>query len=93
VAWAIVFPLDVIKSRVQSGGAYRLKGRRTGEVAKVLYTQETIGIHQCACEIMRDQGIRGFYAGFHAGIARTIVANGVAMVVYDYVRKAMELAP
>jgi hypothetical protein len=87
VAWALVFPLDVIKSRVQSGGAYRLEG--TGVGTKVRYSQETLSTFRCASEIMREQGPKGFYAGFQAGIARTVVANGVAMVIYDLVQKAL----
>jgi solute carrier family 25 carnitine/acylcarnitine transporter 20/29 len=87
VAWALVFPLDVLKSRVQSGEAYRLDG--TGSTAGVRYTKESLSVFKCASEIMREQGFKGFYAGFYAGIARTIVANGVAMVIYDYVRKSL----
>lgn len=86
VAWAIIYPLDVIKSRVQ--GSYvigehrscsaRTRSSRDDESRRILSVVRTMfaGIG----------GWRSFYAGLHAGLLRSVVANGGAFVVYDYVR-------
>jgi solute carrier family 25 (mitochondrial carnitine/acylcarnitine transporter), member 20/29 len=68
-AWAIVYPLDVIKSRVQS---------------ESMVSSSTVSISSTTRAILRT-GWRSIYAGLQAGLLRSIVANGGAFVVYDYV--------
>jgi hypothetical protein len=107
VAWAAVFPLDVIKSRVQSGGAFVQNSGEavgagaasrsgapssvtnfggTGGRSAVNYSSARVTVGRCASDILRTQGVAGLYAGFGVGMARTVVANGVAMVVFDWIK-------
>ena len=72
-AWCVVFPLDVIKSRMQSGCFH--EGARTRSILGV------------ARAVGAAHGWRGFYAGLSAGLARTVVANGVAFTCYSVVQE------
>lgn len=57
-AWVVLFPVDTIKSRVQSTGT-------------VVWG-------------------RGLYQGLAAGLMRSFVANGCALVVYDHVKMSFQ---
>lgn len=68
IGWAVAWPAEVVKSRVQ--------GDTTGELGK----KSTI---QLIRDVARQEGIRGLYRGFGPGAARSFVANGASMVVYQ----------
>ena len=71
-AWAIIYPLDVIKSRVQS--------------ESMKNSTSSISISSTARQILRSpQGWRSMYSGLNAGLLRSVVANGGAFVVYEWV--------
>jgi solute carrier family 25 carnitine/acylcarnitine transporter 20/29 len=76
LAWGVSFPLDVLKSHVQSGNFTDLSARGA------------------AAHIYGRFGLRGFYAGLGAGLARSTFANGVAFTCYaamqDWLRAAEE---
>ena len=74
-AWCVVFPLDVIKSRLQSGRFHDSMRSHS-----ILAVARTVGA---------TRGWRGFYAGLSAGLARTVVANGVAFTCYSVVQDWM----
>lgn len=69
VAWAVAFPLDVCKSRAQSGK----------------YSKSDLGVLKAVLE----QGYTGAYSGLAMGLGRVIIANGCAMVAYDFVRDVL----
>lgn len=77
-AWLVVFPLDVIKSRCQGGGAHAQPG--------TALAQSHVRAADAARAIVAEHGVRGLYKGLGAGLARSVVANGGAMVVYDATR-------
>lgn len=66
----VAWPFEVAKSRLQSveGGA-QLKGQSTLQVMR---------------GIAASEGARGLYRGFVPGAARSFVANGVGMAVYQF---------
>ena len=76
LAWGVSFPLDVLKSHVQSGNFTDLSARGA------------------AAHIYGRFGLRGFYAGLGAGLARSTFANGVAFTCYaamqDWLRATEE---
>ena len=77
VAWMCVFPIDVIKSRCQS----------------IAVGSTHVSWLEVGSQVVRQQGVRGLYAGLPAGILRTLIANGGAMVVYDSVLRWLEATP
>eukprot|EP00277_Geminigera_cryophila_P009257 CAMPEP_0179405718 /NCGR_PEP_ID=MMETSP0799-20121207/450_1 /TAXON_ID=46947 /ORGANISM="Geminigera cryophila, Strain CCMP2564" /LENGTH=275 /DNA_ID=CAMNT_0021176613 /DNA_START=24 /DNA_END=851 /DNA_ORIENTATION=+ len=69
IGWAVAWPAEVVKSRVQ--------GDTTGTLAK----KSTL---QLIRDISRQEGFRGLYRGFAPGACRSFVANGASMVVYQF---------
>lgn len=69
-AWAIAWPLEVVKSRVQSAPGSGIK-TSSGTLASL------------SC-IVRDSGVKGLYRGFLPGALRSFVANGAGMAVYQF---------
>jgi len=78
-AWSLIYPLDVIKSRVQTEELITLR-KATGPLD--VRIRAVVGRMRAEA-----QGFRPFYAGLRAGLLRSVVANGGAFVVYDYVRR------
>ena len=70
-AWAIIYPLDVIKSRIQS---------------ESMTSPNDVSISSTVRNILRSPGgWRSMYSGLYAGLLRSVVANGGAFVVYEWV--------
>ncbi|KAJ2711579.1 hypothetical protein H4R19_003182 [Coemansia spiralis] len=72
--WVASYPLDVIKSRVQSSAA---PPRGIGYIATT------------ARAIMAEQGLRGFVRGFSPSVLRSIPAAGVTFATYELVMRAL----
>ena len=59
MAWAVVFPMDCLKTRAQAG----------------MIGSSPAAIAAAAVQIARKEGARSFYAGVSAAVARAFVAN------------------
>lgn len=70
LAWVSIFPLDVVKSRVQGMRSNSALSPSTVQVVRTLWL---------------EAGLRGFYRGLAPGLCRSVVANGGGMVLYDWV--------
>ncbi|KAB5526259.1 mitochondrial carrier domain-containing protein [Coniochaeta sp. 2T2.1] len=92
VTWASIFPLDVIKTRVQtqqvmlSTGAERapLLGV-AGEGAEVKRAGGRMGAWQVARETYREGGARVFFRGLGVCSVRAFVVNAVQWAVYEWI--------
>lgn len=73
LAWAAVFPLDTAKSRIQAAAT---DAQAAGVVAQL-------------ARILREQGVRGWYAGMGAGLLRAFLANGGGMAAYALIQRAL----
>ena len=62
--WSVVFPMDVVKSRMQTSAP----GRRIGHVIGDLY---------------RAGGVRAFYRGWTAAVARAFPANAALLMGFE----------
>ncbi|XP_044717591.1 mitochondrial carrier protein [Hirsutella rhossiliensis] len=69
VTWASVFPLDVVKSRVQA---------RPWQAAR-----QCSGALQVAREMFRDEGARAFFRGLTVCSIRAFIVNAVQWAVYE----------
>ncbi|KAJ2687892.1 hypothetical protein IWW39_002583 [Coemansia spiralis] len=72
--WTACYPLDVIKSRVQNATA---PPRGAGYIARA------------AKDIMREQGIKGFFRGYTPSVVRSIPAAAVTFATYELVMRAL----
>lgn len=95
VTWASIFPLDVIKTRVQAqvlGGA---PGSGTGTIAVVTGetspllrgspAQKRLGAVEVAREAYREGGLRVFFRGLAVCSVRAFVVNAVQWATYEWI--------
>ncbi|GLE04429.1 hypothetical protein PINS_up013371 [Pythium insidiosum] len=66
-SWSIVFPADVLKSRMQTAATH--SGAATGATAP-------LGLRATARLVYQQHGIHGFYRGWAAAVLRSFPANG-----------------
>lgn len=93
ITWASIFPLDVIKTRVQaqqlpldegclpSDRAPLLGGRERAGVAG----RKTLGAWQVAKEAYREGGVRTFFRGLTVCSIRAFFVNAVQWAVYEWI--------
>eukprot|EP00188_Purpureofilum_apyrenoidigerum_P001731 Plantae.Rhodophyta-Purpureofilum_apyrenoidigerum.ctg19820.p1 GENE.Plantae.Rhodophyta-Purpureofilum_apyrenoidigerum.ctg19820~~Plantae.Rhodophyta-Purpureofilum_apyrenoidigerum.ctg19820.p1 ORF type:complete len:308 (+),score=30.49 Plantae.Rhodophyta-Purpureofilum_apyrenoidigerum.ctg19820:99-1022(+) len=68
--WALVYPADLIKTRIQTDSDLTPRYR---------------GIIDCARQVYREGGLRGLYRGATPGILRSFPANAVCFIIYEAV--------
>lgn len=66
-AWSTCMPFDVIKSNLQS------------DVEHTKYR----GVIDCAAQVYRRSGLRGFFAGLPVACLRAFPTNAITFVVYS----------
>ena len=69
IAWAIAWPLEVAKNKVQGAEGALYKGRSTLAIVR---------------QVAATDGLRGLYRGILPGALRSFVANGAGMAVYQF---------
>jgi hypothetical protein len=74
-AWSIVFPCDVVKSRLQAGVGARSNGLRV--------------VGRIVLDLYRAGGARVFYNGVAAAVLRAFPANGALFMGYEMTRKLL----
>lgn len=74
--WIACYPADVIKTQLQTDNLDKTKQKYTG-------------ILDCAKQIARKEGIRGFYKGFAPCILRALPVNAATFATYELVMRAM----
>lgn len=82
VTWASVFPLDVIKTRLQTMPCNTARGPRTKLRQQAQGSPITL---QVAVKAFRDDGIRVFFRGFAACSVRAFVVNAVQWTIYEWI--------
>ncbi|THW44151.1 hypothetical protein D6D25_04513, partial [Aureobasidium pullulans] len=87
VTWASVFPLDVIKTRVQTQGiAHPPAGIPSGEQSILLPSRESgrLGTIQIARQAYREEGLSVFFRGLGVCSFRAFFVNAVQWAVYEW---------
>jgi len=77
-AWVAAWPLELLKSSVQSGLA--LDG-----------VPPSAGLRQRAAAIWKQRGLRGLYRGIGPGVLRSVVGNGCATAAYTACAAALDV--
>jgi hypothetical protein len=78
-AWAVVFPADVVKSRLQAGGL------STGDAAAAARRSLLTTVRG----LYKAGGIAVFYNGASAAICRAFPANGALFLGYEMSMKVL----
>ena len=73
ISWLMVWPLEFVKSQVQANTA--LVGNNA---------HQSLSTVQRLRFAIREQGFFSLYRGILPGCTRSLVANGMSMVVYTY---------
>lgn len=74
--WAVPFPVDVIKSKIQTGTHGLPEGVRASIV--------NVGKH-----VYLREGVMGFYRGCGITVARAAPGNGILFLTYEYVHRTL----
>ncbi|KAI0599638.1 mitochondrial carrier domain-containing protein [Biscogniauxia sp. FL1348] len=95
VTWASVFPLDVVKTRVQTqmqSSPRVVSGRATATTPLLLEAQQPhatdqrrLGAVEVAKEAYREGGLRVFFRGLVVCSVRAFVVNAVQWAVYEWI--------
>jgi solute carrier family 25 carnitine/acylcarnitine transporter 20/29 len=76
IAWALIYPLDTAKSRIQG----RVEHDRVGT-----------GVISELAALRRAHGVASWYRGIEAGLLRAFLANGSGMLAYGRVCQMMAI--
>ncbi|TPX36602.1 hypothetical protein SmJEL517_g01175 [Synchytrium microbalum] len=76
-SWLVIFPVDMVKTRVQK----QILLETTGSESKVVDIVKTI---------FAREGLRGFYNGFTATLFRAVPIHSINWIVYEQVVKLIE---
>ncbi|KAJ9134782.1 hypothetical protein NKR23_g9984 [Pleurostoma richardsiae] len=87
VTWASIFPLDVIKTRVQAQ-VFSAEPATLGEAGPLLGSgrgQKRLGAIEIAREAYREGGVRLFFRGLTVCSVRAFIVNAVQWAVYEWI--------
>ncbi len=85
ITWASIFPLDVVKTRVQTQEllVVREMGERTPLVGGT--DKKRLGAWEMARETYREGGVRPFFRGLMVCSVRAFIVNAVQWAVYEWI--------
>jgi solute carrier family 25 (mitochondrial carnitine/acylcarnitine transporter), member 20/29 len=73
--WSLCYPLDIIKSTIQSDSPSDRKYKTISQTAQMIY---------------KEFGVKGFYRGFTPCIVRSFPANAVCFTAYEMTKNKLE---
>jgi solute carrier family 25 carnitine/acylcarnitine transporter 20/29 len=74
IMWLCVFPIDVVKSRVQTA-------------ASGTYAPGTRGMIKCGIQLFKETGVAGLYKGITPALIRSFPANAACFLAQDVTTK------
>ncbi|KAI0848824.1 solute carrier family 25 member 45 [Daldinia vernicosa] len=82
VTWVSIFPLDVIKTRVQE---QTLDTTKVPLLNSPLSTQRRLGAIEIARAAYKEEGVRVFFRGLTVCSVRAFIVNAVQWAVYEWI--------
>ncbi|KAI8956566.1 solute carrier family 25 member 45 [Daldinia sp. FL1419] len=82
VTWVSIFPLDVIKTRVQEQTLDTTKAPLLGSSPS---SQRRLGAMETARAVYREEGARVFFRGLTVCSVRAFIVNAVQWAVYEWI--------
>ncbi|KAG8623766.1 hypothetical protein KVT40_008742 [Elsinoe batatas] len=92
VTWASIFPLDVIKTRVQTQGLSPSPTSPVTEATSMLRRpQVRLGAVKLARTLYREEGAGIFFRGLGVCSARAFIVNAVQWAVYEWIMRVLTI--
>ncbi|KAJ5630962.1 uncharacterized protein N7484_011062 [Penicillium longicatenatum] len=92
VTWGSVFPLDMIKTRLQAQTMHDMHDVHTSpgsaERQSLVRPRQTLTTLQIAKEAYRAEGLRPFYRGLGVCSIRAFIVNAVQWAAYEWLMKS-----
>lgn len=86
VTWVSIFPLDVIKTRVQAQmGVPGASVAGVGEATPLSGKPERLGAMEIARQAYREAGLRVFFRGLTVCSVRAFIVNAVQWAAYEWI--------
>lgn len=86
VTWVSIFPLDVIKTRVQAQVySPNATAAVVGETAPLVRKPERLGAVETARQAYREGGLRVFFRGLAVCSVRAFIVNAVQWATYEWI--------
>ncbi|KAJ5391243.1 hypothetical protein N7509_006733 [Penicillium cosmopolitanum] len=89
VTWGSVFPLDMVKTRLQAQTMHDHVGEAAEGRALLGRSRRTLNSFQIAREVYRAEGVRAFYRGLGICSIRAFIVNAVQWAAYEWLMKAL----
>lgn len=74
--WLSIYPLELIKTRIQSDSS-------------VLHERKYRGIVDCAVQTLQHEGVGAFFKGFSAAMLRSFPANAFCFLGYEVAQRQL----
>ncbi|KAJ9648843.1 hypothetical protein H2201_008282 [Coniosporium apollinis] len=95
VTWTSIFPLDVIKTRVQTASSERLPEQagllRDGQAALRVEDGRRVGTLEVARRTYQHEGVGVFFRGLGICNIRAFIVNAVQWAVYEWMMQAIRV--
>ncbi|KAJ5544583.1 hypothetical protein N7535_007022 [Penicillium sp. DV-2018c] len=88
VTWASVFPLDVIKTRLQAQTIAEHSPRATEAQSLLRPHRQMLSSFHIAKETYRAEGVKAFYRGLGVCSVRAFIVNAVQWAAYEWLMKS-----
>lgn len=92
VTWASIFPLDVIKTRVQTQTMSRLESSPLLASSVEAPPQRRMGTIEVARNAYRSEGANVFFRGLAVCSIRAFIVNAAQWAVYEWIMKELDPA-
>ncbi|OKP11227.1 Solute carrier family 25 member 45 [Penicillium subrubescens] len=94
VTWGSIFPLDMVKTRLQAQTIHEHSLAQTAPENQNLLRQPraTLNSYQMAQEVYRAEGMGAFYRGLGICSIRAFIVNAVQWACYEWLMKSFNNA-